>query len=123
MLKVFKQALHGVQFETGKANIKKSSNAILNSIVKIMNENPDFNLDIAGHTDDVGADDYNLDLSKRRAASVKAYLVKAGVAEERMQAEGYGETRPVATNKTAAGRTENRRVEFTVIFERLIPQE
>ncbi|MDR1544815.1 MAG: OmpA family protein [Prevotellaceae bacterium] len=123
ILKVFKQALHGIQFETGKATIKKKSNTILNSIAKIMKENPDFNLDIAGHTDDVGNDDMNMDLSKRRAAAVKAYLVKQDIAEDRMKTEGYGETLPVATNKTSAGRAENRRVEFTVIFERLIPQE
>jgi outer membrane protein OmpA-like peptidoglycan-associated protein len=120
ILKVFKQALNGIQFETGKATIKSSSNAILNQIVKIMQENPDFKLDIAGHTDNVGKSDFNLELSAKRAASVKEYLKKKGVEESRMSSEGYGDSRPVATNKTAAGRTQNRRVEFTAVFERKV---
>jgi outer membrane protein OmpA-like peptidoglycan-associated protein len=122
ILKVFKQALNGIQFETGKATIKSSSNAILNKIVAIMNENPDFNLDIAGHTDNVGKADFNLDLSQRRAEAVKAYLVKKGVVNTRMTAEGYGDTRPVSTNATAAGRAENRRVEFTAVFEKMVQE-
>jgi outer membrane protein OmpA-like peptidoglycan-associated protein len=125
--KVFKQALNGIQFETGKANIKSSSNAVLNQIVTIMKNNPDFNLDIAGHTDNVGNADMNLDLSKRRAASVKSYLVKKGIDASRLTTEGYGDTRPVdlekynsivEANNTAAKRTKNRRVEFTVVFEK-----
>ena len=122
ILKVFKQALNGIQFETGKATIKSSSNAILNQVVKIMQDNPDFNLDIAGHTDNVGNPDMNLDLSKKRAAAVKEYMVKKGVAEGRLKTEGYGDTRPVAPNTTAAGRTQNRRVEFTVIFEKMVKE-
>ena len=122
ILKVFKQALNGIQFETGKATIKSSSNQILDQVVKIMKENPDFNLDIAGHTDNVGQPDFNLDLSKRRAEAVKAYLVKKGVSEQRMTSAGYGDTRPIATNATAAGRTQNRRVEFTVAFEKMVTE-
>jgi outer membrane protein OmpA-like peptidoglycan-associated protein len=116
--KIFKQALHGIQFETGKSSIKSSSNRILNQIVQIMKDNPDFQLEIGGHTDSIGSLEMNMDLSDRRAAAVKAYLAKQGVEESRMTSQGFGSTQPVATNTTSAGRAENRRVEFTVIFER-----
>jgi outer membrane protein OmpA-like peptidoglycan-associated protein len=121
--KVFKQALTGIQFDTGKATIKQSSNQILNQVVKIMNENNDFNLDIAGHTDNVGKPASNLDLSTRRAAAVKDYLVRKGIDAARISSEGYGDTRPVASNKTAVGRTQNRRVEFTAVFEKVVSDE
>lgn len=83
-----------------------------------MNDNPDFLLNIAGHTDSQGADDMNQKLSEDRANAVKDYLAKKGVAADRMTAEGFGETKPIDTNATAAGRRENRRVEFTVSFLR-----
>lgn len=116
--RLFKQALQGIQFETGKSTIKPVSYPILNNVAKVMEENPDFLLHIAGHTDSQGDDDFNQRLSEERAAAVKAYLVGKGVAEERMTSEGFGESKPVADNKTAAGRRVNRRVEFTVSFLR-----
>ena len=76
---------------------------------------PDLRLEIQGHTDDVGDDAKNLDLSQRRAESVKAYLVAQGIDEGRLEAKGFGETVPIADNKTKAGRAENRRVEFKLI--------
>jgi len=81
-----------------------------------MNENPEFNLDINGHTDSVGDEAKNLDLSQRRADSVKKYLTDKGIDASRMTARGFGETLPIADNSTAAGRAKNRRVEFKVIF-------
>jgi outer membrane protein OmpA-like peptidoglycan-associated protein len=72
-------------------------------------------LRVEGHTDDRGKDAYNLELSKRRAASVVRYLLEQGVADNRLTSEGYGETRPISDNKTAAGRSQNRRVEFVVL--------
>lgn len=116
--RLFKQALQGIQFETGKSTIKPVSYPILNNVAKVMEENPDFLLHIAGHTDSQGNDDFNQKLSEDRAAAVKAYLVSKGVAEDRMTSEGFGESKPVADNKTAAGRKVNRRVEFTVSFLR-----
>lgn len=116
--RLFKQALHGIQFETGKSTIKPVSFPILNKVVEVMNDNPDFLLNIAGHTDSQGADDMNQKLSEDRANAVKDYLAKKGVAADRMTAEGFGETKPIDTNATAAGRRENRRVEFTVSFLR-----
>ena len=82
-----------------------------------MIENPEYKLTIAGHTDNQGDPLKNLDLSDRRALSVKLYLMKKGVDISRMTSIGYGDTKPVADNKTAAGRKQNRRVEFTVEFE------
>ena len=115
-LKVFTQALTGILFESGKDVIKSSSFGILDNIVNIMKENPAYNLTINGHTDNVGDDAKNLDLSKKRANAVKKYLTDKGVQPERMTAEGFGETIPVADNNTAAGRAKNRRVEFKVVF-------
>ena len=107
-LKVFTQALTGILFETGKDIIKPVSFPILNNIVNIMKENPQYILEINGHTDNVGDDAKNLDLSDRRAISVKKYLSDKGVDPDRLKPRGYGETMPVADNATAAGRTERR---------------
>lgn len=114
--KVFAQALQGIQFETGKDVILKGSYPILDQVVKVMNENKEYNLEINGHTDNVGKDNLNLLLSQKRANAVKAYLVKKGIDENRMKATGYGSTMPVEDNKTAAGKAKNRRVEFKVNF-------
>ena len=113
---VFKKALTGIQFETGKAIIKKKSYPILNDIVKIMKENPSYKLSIVGHTDNVGKPKLNKKLSLNRANAVKAYLKKKGVEESRMTADGLGDTMPIKDNKTAAGRAKNRRVEFEVEY-------
>jgi outer membrane protein OmpA-like peptidoglycan-associated protein len=105
-------AARNIFFETGKAVLLKKSFAPLNDVVKILNENPELKLAIDGHTDNVGADAFNQTLSEKRAASVKAYLVSKGVDESRLVATGFGETQPVADNKTATGRQKNRRVEM-----------
>ena len=81
-----------------------------------MSENPTYKLDMNGHTDNSGDDAKNMTLSKKRAIAVKAYLIKKGVSTSRLNAYGYGETKPKATNDTSAGRAENRRVEFVVKF-------
>ena len=114
---LFKKALNGIQFETGKSKIKgKSSFAILDDVVKVMQENPAYKLNIGGHTDNVGNSEKNMQLSKERAASVRDYLISKGVEESRLASAGYGDTQPVADNKTAKGRAENRRVAFVVEF-------
>jgi OmpA-OmpF porin, OOP family len=117
-LAVFEKALKGVQFETSKAIIKKTSYGILDNVAQIMQENPSYQLDINGHTDAQGDDAKNMELSKARAESVEAYLVSKGVNIDRMHPAGLGETVPKATNDTPAGRAENRRVEFKVKFEK-----
>lgn len=116
--KVFEKALNGIEFETGSAKIKKTSNKILDDVVKIMKENPSYKLSINGHTDNAGKADKNQKLSEDRAASVKAYLENKGVEASRLTSAGFGQTQPVADNKTAKGRAKNRRVEFKVKFEK-----
>jgi OmpA-OmpF porin, OOP family len=107
-------AAKNVFFATASDKLLAQSNKRLNDVVTILNENPTYKVQIDGHTDDQGKDEYNLDLSNKRAASVKAYLVSKGIAESRLGSTGYGETKPVADNKTAKGRAQNRRVEMTL---------
>jgi outer membrane protein OmpA-like peptidoglycan-associated protein len=107
-------AAKNVFFETAKSTLLKKSFTRLNDVVTILNENPSFKVQIDGHTDAQGKDDYNQTLSDQRAASVKAYLISKGIVEGRLSSTGYGETKPVADNKTAAGRALNRRVEMTL---------
>ncbi len=116
---LFKRAMQGIQFETGKDVILSRSFPILDAIANVMFENPTFNLTINGHTDNVGKDEANQLLSERRAASVRRYLIGKGVAEERMTSNGFGATIPIADNKTKAGRALNRRVEFLVTYEEI----
>jgi outer membrane protein OmpA-like peptidoglycan-associated protein len=114
---LFKKALQGIQFETGKADIKPFSFPLLNQIANILILNPTYLIEIQGHTDNVGKPEMNLNLSDRRAESVRQYLISKGIDEKRMTSHGYGDTKPVATNKTSKGRALNRRVEFVVTFE------
>ena len=115
-IKVFDKALRGIHFETAKAVIKGESFQILNDIVVIMNEDPEYNLEINGHTDAVGTAEYNQDLSQRRAYAVVKYLTDKGIDPKRMTAKGFGEAVPVADNDTPDGRALNIRVEFKVVF-------
>jgi outer membrane protein OmpA-like peptidoglycan-associated protein len=118
--KLFERALQGVQFESGKSTIKKESFAILNNVITVMIENPSYKLYIAGHTDNAGNADKNLQLSKARAAAVEKYLENKGVSTERVRSEGFGSTVSVADNATKEGRSKNRRVEFKVEFEDIV---
>jgi OmpA-OmpF porin, OOP family len=106
-----------VYFDFNKATIKPVSFALLNDVAQAMKDNPHIKVEIQGHTDSVGDDNYNLKLSQRRAESIKTYLSTKGISEDRMAPKGYGETVPIADNRTATGRAQNRRVEF-VITER-----
>ncbi len=104
-----------IQFETNKADLKTSSYPALSKIVEAMRAQQDLKIEIQGHTDSTGKHDYNVGLSQRRAASVKAYLVSKGIAAARMTTVGYGPDHPIDTNKTSAGRSKNRRVELKPI--------
>ena len=101
-----------INFETGKDVLKESSYPTLDEVAKLMKDNPMYKLSIEGHTDNVGAAAQNLDLSQRRAASVRAYLIDKGVDAERVISSGFGDTRPIDSNKSKAGRANNRRVEL-----------
>ncbi len=105
-----------VYFNTGSDVLKSSSKRKLNELVKILKDYPEMNMIIEGHTDSRGDDAKNMDLSQRRAESVKNYLIKKGISASRLTSAGYGETMPVADNKTAAGRKLNRRVELRSTF-------
>lgn len=114
--KIFKKALTGIQFETGKSVIKRSSYPILNDVVRIMKENPDYKLSISGYTDNTGSAEKNKKLSEDRALAVLTYLTKHGVDVSRVHSAGYGIENPIASNATPQGRAKNRRVEFEVEF-------
>ncbi|BDG07209.1 OmpA family protein [Anaeromyxobacter paludicola] len=104
-----------VFFDTGKTRIKTQSHALLDEVATVLKQHPEVkHVVVEGHTDDVGGAASNLKLSKGRAEAVRAYLVKKGVEASRLSAKGFGETRPVADNKTPAGRDANRRVEFVI---------
>jgi OOP family OmpA-OmpF porin len=104
--------LRGVNFETDSADLTPASRTILDSVAASLKEWSEVRVEVAGHTDSVGADSYNQQLSQRRAESVRVYLASKGVDMSRMTARGYGETNPVADNKTKEGRGQNRRVEL-----------
>jgi OOP family OmpA-OmpF porin len=100
-----------VLFDTNKSVIKKGYFDDVDALAGVMQQYPDLNVTIEGHTDNVGKDAYNKKLSQRRAEAVKAYLVKKGIDANRLTAVGYGEEKPIADNATTAGKAENRRVE------------
>ena len=106
--------LDRVFFETAKWRLLPESHEQLNELVALMNEYPSMKVEIHGHTDSRGDNDYNQNLSENRTRSVFEYLVEQGIDSERMKYIGYGETKPIANNKYADGRQLNRRVEFVV---------
>jgi len=101
-----------VTFDTNSANIKPESYAELDNFVQFLKEVPTARGTMEGHTDNVGSNAYNLKLSQRRADAVKAYIVSKGGDGSRVDTKGYGESQPIADNKTAEGRAQNRRVQF-----------
>jgi outer membrane protein OmpA-like peptidoglycan-associated protein len=109
-------AVKAVKFETGKAILKPESSKILSDIADILLRYPDYNLRVEGHTDSQGKDAANQTLSEKRAQACADFLTAKGIAKPRLSAQGFGETKPVADNKTAAGRTKNRRVEFDLVL-------
>lgn len=106
--------LNNIFFEFGKSVLKEESYPELNRLVKLLTDNPAITIEINGHTDDVGADADNLKLSQERAAAVVAYLTSKKIGGNRLSSNGFGETKPLADNKTEDGRQLNRRVEFVV---------
>jgi len=107
--------LNNVFFDFDKFDLRPESFVELDRVVKLLNENPAIEIEMSAHTDSRGADDYNLKLSDNRAKSVMDYIVSKGIAASRITSKGYGETKPVADNKTDEGRARNRRTELKVI--------
>jgi OOP family OmpA-OmpF porin len=105
-----------VEFDSDSVNLTAKGRAVLDVVVAIMKETPG-RVEIGGHTDSTHTTEHNLELSRRRAESVRDYLVKKGVRKARLETVGYGETRPIATNETPEGRQHNRRTEFQVLEE------
>ena len=103
-----------VYFATGKSTIKERSFELLNQVASAINANPGMKVLVEGHTDSVGSNTLNMRLSQRRADSVRDFLIRSGVDGDRLTAIGFGEEKPVDTNRTKAGRSKNRRVEFTI---------
>src|SRR5438045_2778031 len=107
--------LNNIFFETKKFDLDPKSQVELDKLVQLLNDNPTVKIEISGHTDNVGKPADNLTLSNNRAKSVITYLISKGIAAQRLVAKGYGETKPVADNKTDEGRAKNRRTELRVI--------
>lgn len=107
--------LQGVTFEFNSANLTAASRPVLDKVAEDMKRYPRLRVELQGHTDSVGADAYNMKLSAERANSVRVYLISQGVPEQQLTSRGYGETQPVADNKTEAGRAQNRRVVMNVL--------
>lgn len=107
--------LKNIYFDFDKTTLKQESYTELNKVVDFLNQNASVEIEIAGHTDNKGTDEYNANLSQGRSQSVVDYLISQGVPEYRLSAHGYGESKPIDTNETDDGRANNRRVEFTVL--------
>ena len=110
-----KMTLNNVFFEFDQSELKKESFNELNRIAEFLKDKDSVIIELSGHTDNKGGDDYNLSLSQKRAEAVKSYLVSKGVPDNRLVAKGYGKSAPVTTNNTEEGRLQNRRVEFLIL--------
>jgi outer membrane protein OmpA-like peptidoglycan-associated protein len=109
--------LKGVYFDTNKTTLKPASTPALTNLYEYLKMKPSVVIELSGHTDSVGSDEDNQILSDGRAKAVREWLIKKGIAKERITAVGFGETQPIDTNDTAAGRERNRRTEVRVLSE------
>ncbi|WP_310554510.1 OmpA family protein [Flavobacterium sp.] len=114
---------NAVRFDTNKSTLTSNAKGNLDKLVPVFNEYPDTDIQIYGYTDSAGADDYNLNLSKQRAASVKTYLSGKGLASSRFVTTGLGEVEPIASNDTPEGKSQNRRVEFAITANNKMVQD
>ncbi|HZI23971.1 MAG TPA: OmpA family protein, partial [Chryseolinea sp.] len=107
--------LNNIFFDFDKSTLKAESGPELDRLVEMLKEKPTMQIEIAGHTDDKGPEAYNKSLSERRAKTVVSYLVRGGIAKDRLSVKVFGETKPIETNATEEGRGKNRRVEFLIL--------
>lgn len=107
--------LSNIFFNSNEYILQEKSSVELEKIKQFMLLNPQVQVEISGHTDDIGSAQYNLDLSQKRAEAVTSYLIQEGISKERLKAIGYGEQKPIAENSTEKGRSENRRIEFEIL--------
>jgi OmpA-OmpF porin, OOP family len=110
-----KVVLNLIYFETGKYDIQPESEPELRRLKYFLETNPSVKVEISGHTDNTGVSESKIELSERRAARVRDWLLKSGIPGRQMQTAGYGETRPIGDNSTEAGRKKNRRVEVEIV--------
>jgi len=113
----------GILFDFDKTDLKSDARANIQSLVKSLNDNPDTDILVIGHTDSRGTDQYNQGLSERRALAVKNYAVSQGLAGNRMKTQGRSFHEPIADNDTEIGRTENRRVEIVIVANEKMKEE
>lgn len=111
---VLADVFDNLNFEFGKADIKKESYPYLDKLADTLNKAKNWTLEIQGHTDDKGGDDFNMKLSQGRADAVKNYLITKGVLLDTITAKGFGESKPLVPNDSDANREKNRRVEFKI---------
>lgn len=107
--------MNNIFFDFNKSSLKDESFPELKRLIQLMNENKSIVIEITGHTDNIGEDDYNMKLSQSRSEAVMKYLQANGIASGRVTARGYGETKPLVSNDSDDGRAENRRVEFVIV--------
>jgi len=113
----------GILFDIDKTNLKAAAQSNLHNLAASLKSNPQTNITIIGHTDTTGTADHNMDLSIRRAQSVRSFLVADNVSSSRLTTMGKGSTEPIASNATAAGRTQNRRVEIVIVANDQMKQQ
>ncbi len=109
------QRINNIFFDFNKSDLKPESTSELERLTRFLSTNPTLKIELSAHTDDVGSDAYNLELSERRARAVVDYVVAHGIAPARVRAKGYGETRPEVPNDSEENRARNRRVEFRIV--------
>jgi outer membrane protein OmpA-like peptidoglycan-associated protein len=113
----------GILFDTDKSDLKPAAQTNLQNLANSLQKNANTNILIVGHTDDTGSDSHNMDLSVRRAESVKSYIVADNVSASRLTTSGKGEAEPIADNTTTAGRAQNRRVEIVIVANDQMKQQ
>ncbi len=113
----------GILFDFNSSDLKANARTNIQNLAATMKNNPETNIMVIGHTDNVGSDSYNYDLSERRAGAVRSYAVAQGISASRLTTVGKGETEPIADNTSDAGRSQNRRVEIVIVANDKLKQE